>query len=453
MRLPTSWLLTSTLLAAVFAASPPVVTSKAGIYHGRFLPSFNQDAYLGIKFAPKPIRFAPASLALDTPDLNYNATSYGIDCKGYGSDTNLLVAQNWTTLGEDCLNLNIIVPKTTKTNLSVLVWIYGGGWQQGATSDPRYNMSYIVAQSVAIGKPIIGVSINYRMAAFGFISSTQINAAGAQNLGLRDQRLAFQWINKNIGAFGGDKEKVTIWGESAGAYSVGDHINAFDGNNDGLFRAAIMESGGSVGPPLNGTDWYQNMYNTLVANVGCNTTVDTLQCLRDVPYEKIAPFGYIGLEWFHVQDGSFIKRPGQASLKQGKFAKIALLLGTNTDEGFGVNGVDTDAQAINQLVHSKRWVVNETQATRLLELYPNIASLGEPYGWGNTTWPANGLQYKRYQSIATDLCMYAPKRLLAESMSKYEENVYSYRWDAPKFNTTPTVIGINHFSEVRFDFC
>lgn len=157
------------------------------------------------------------------------------------------------------------------------------------------------------------------------------------------------------------------------------------------------------------------------------------------------------LEWFHVLDGSFIKRPGQASLTQGKFAKIPLLLGTNTDEGFGVSGVNTDEDALNQLITSKRWVINTTQAERLLELYPNIPSLGEPYGWGNTTWPADGLQYKRYQSMATDLCMLGPKRLLAESMSKYEQNVYSYRWDAPKFNTTPTVIGINHFSEVSLE--
>jgi acetylcholinesterase len=431
-----------------YAVSPPIVHSKAGIYHGLYLPTFNQDAFLGIKYAPKPVRFAPASLHPDAPSVQYNASQYGTDCKGYGSDTNLLVAQNWTTLGEDCLNLNIIKPITNKTNLPVLLWIYGGGWQQGATSDPRYNMSYIVAQSVAIGKPVIGISINYRMAAFGFISSTQINDAGAQNLGLRDQRLALQWVNRHIRDFGGDKEKVTIWGESAGAYSVGDHINAFNGNNKGLFRAAIMESGGSVGAPLNGTDWYQSMYNTLVSNVGCSGAKDTLQCLREVPYETIAPFGYTGLEWFHVIDGSFISRPGQESLKQGKFTKIPILLGTNTDEGFGVNGVNSDEQAVNQLIHSKRWVIDEEEAKRLLELYPNDPNLGEPYGWGNRTWPENGLQWKRYQSIATDLCMFAPRRLLAECMSQYEENVYSYRWDAPKFNSTPNTIGVNHFSEV-----
>jgi len=312
----------------------------------------------------------------------------------------------------------------------------------------RYNMSYIVEQSVLNEKPVIGISINYRMAAFGFLYSEEVREAGTENLGLLDQRLAMQWVNKHISAFGGDPTKVTIWGESAGAYSVGDHIAAYNGDNDGLFRAAILESGGAVGAPLNGTDWYQRMYDNLTESVGCADAENTLQCLRNVPYETIAPYGYQGLEWFHVIDGSFIPRYGQQSLREGKFAKIPIILGTNTDEGFGVNGVNNDTQAINQLVHSKRWNVNESVAETLLDLYPNDPALGEPYGWGNRTWPQYGLQYKRYQSIATDLTMYAPRRLLAQSMSEYVDDVYSYRWDTPKFNNTPDTIGVNHFSEV-----
>ncbi|PSN62394.1 carotenoid ester lipase-like protein precursor [Corynespora cassiicola Philippines] len=444
--------MSSKALVNVVLSASPIVESDAGIFHGRYLAEFDQEVYLGIKYAPKPVRFAPAELSQNAPEKHFNVSQYGLDCRGYGSDTNTLVNGGWTKMGEDCLHLNIIKPNTTEEHLPVLLWIYGGGWQQGATSDPRYNMSYIVKQSVLINKPVIGISINYRMAAFGFISSEEINEAGNQNLGLRDQRLALQWVNKYISSFGGDPEKVTIWGESAGAYSVGDHINAFDGDHENLFRAAILESGGAVGPPFNGTDWYQRMYDNLTESVGCSDAKDTLKCLQEVPYEVIAPYGNQGLEWFHVIDGSFITRYGQESLKQGKFAKIPIILGTNTDEGFGVTGVNTDAQAIEQLLTSKRWNVNEEEARKLLELYPNDPALGLPYGWGNRTWPENGLQWKRYQSIATDLTMYAPRRLLAEEMSKHVENVYSYRWDAPKFNNTPTNIGINHFSEIPFVF-
>ncbi|KAF2822000.1 lipase 3 precursor [Ophiobolus disseminans] len=433
-------------------AASPVVQSKAGVYHGRYLSEFDQDLFLGVQYAPKPLRFAPSELARNTPGKHYNVTQYGTDCLGYGSDTNLLVREGWTKLGEDCLHLNIVKPRTNQTNLPILLWIYGGGWQQGATSDPRYNMSYLVQQSVLNKKPVIGISINYRMAAFGFLYSQEIASSGNQNLGLRDQRTAFKWVNHHIAAFGGDPTKVTIWGESAGAYSVGDHLNAYNGNAEGLFRAAILESGGAIGPPINGTEWYQAMYNNLTASVGCSGADDTLQCLRTVPYETIAPYGYQGLEWFHVIDGSLVPRYGEESLIRGKFAKIPIILGTNTDEGFGVNGVNTDAQAVEQILTSKRWNVNETEAKKLLELYPNDPTLGEPYGWGNRTWPENGLQWKRYQSIATDLTMYAPRRLLAESMSKYVEGVYSYRWDAPKFNSTPNTIGVNHFSEIPFVF-
>ncbi|KAF3009971.1 hypothetical protein E8E13_011274 [Curvularia kusanoi] len=445
-------LLLGTFPSSLAVSPEPIVKSKAGIFHGRYLPQFEQDLYLGIKYAPQPVRFTPAQLGKETPKTSYNVTQYGTDCTGYGADTDTLVKQGWTKLGEDCLHLNIVVPRVEQRKLPVLVWIYGGGWQQGATSDPRYNMSYVVEQSVLNNKPVIGVSINYRLAAFGFLSSDEINAEGAQNLGLRDQRLALQWINKYISAFHGDPSKVTIWGESAGAYSVGDHINAYDGHNQKLFRAAILESGSAVGPPLNGTNWYQKMYRNLTASVGCADAENTLQCLRQVSYEAIALYGYVGLEWFHVIDGSFIPRHGQQSLLSGKFAQIPLILGTNTDEGFGVEGVNTDRQAIEQLTSSKRWNLNDTQANRLLELYSNVPSLGSPYGWGNRTWPEHGLQYKRYQSIATDLTMFAPRRLLAEKMSEYVEEVYSYRWDAPKFNTTPSAIGVNHFSEIPFVF-
>ena len=131
-------------VAALFATSSAsqalVVHSQAGIFHGRYLPTFDQDVFLGIKYAPKPERFTPAKLSENNPSAEFNATEYGVDCTGYGSDTNTLVSGGWTTLGEDCLHLNIIRPNVKEHNesLPILLWIYGGGWQQGATSDPRF---------------------------------------------------------------------------------------------------------------------------------------------------------------------------------------------------------------------------------------------------------------------------------------------------------------------------
>ncbi|KAL5044497.1 hypothetical protein BDW71DRAFT_100745 [Aspergillus fruticulosus] len=466
------------LQSSAYPSNPtPIVTLPNGsknsaTFIGRSLPEFDQEVFLGIKYADKPVRFTPSSLKTvyvsnDSdagPVRNssvsthgtvlYNATQYGYDCPGYGSDTTTLLGMGLIELDEDCLNLNVIRPRRDGDEelLPVLVWIFGGGWQQGATADPRYNMTYITRQAALNGKPILGVSINYRLAAFGFLDSHEVRASGNNNLGLLDQRVAMHWIKKNIEAFGGDPTKITIWGESAGAYSVGAHLVANDGDNEGLFRAAIMESGNAVGPPWNGTDWHQPMYDRIVDAAGCSTSSDTLQCLREVPFDTLYAVAYDGLEWFAAVDGTFIKEYPQISTTEGRLAKVPILLGTNTDEGvsFGATGVNTDEDCVAQLISSKRWVLTTEQATKLITYYPDDP-IGSPYGWGNVTWPEKGLMYKRYSSMAGDITMAAPRRLLAESMVKYQQRVYSYRWDVAALNTTST-IGVNHFAEIPFVF-
>ncbi|RAL13684.1 putative triacylglycerol lipase (LipA) [Aspergillus homomorphus CBS 101889] len=493
--------------------SPPTVTlisssqdsQESTVFIGRALPEFAQDLFLGIKYADEPRRFTSSTLktryeASDSDNASnagtsasstststtpqqasgknvvyYNATQYGYDCPGYGSDETTLVNAGLTRLSENCLSLNVVRPATvtksktqTQTKvtgagiqdneedeelLPVMIWIFGGGWMQGATSDPRYNMSYILHQGALNGKPVVGVSINYRVAAFGFLDSKEVMESGNTNLGLRDQRVAMRWVKENIRAFGGDPEKITIWGESAGAYSVGAHLVTNDGNNEGLFRAAIMESGNAVGPPWNGTEWYQPMYDQIVNKTNCTTASDTLECLCEVPFETFYPLAYNGLEWFGTIDGTFIKEKPQISITEGRFAKVPILHGTNTDEGtsFGTTGTNTDEQCIEQLIASKRWVLDRDQATHLLGLYPNISAIGCPYGWGNVTWPSRGYQYKRYASMAGDLCMVAPRRLLSTQMAQYEREVYAYRWDVAALNQT-NVIGVQHFAEIPFVF-
>ncbi|KAL2838405.1 Alpha/Beta hydrolase protein [Aspergillus pseudodeflectus] len=455
----------------------PAVTLPNGprgraTFIGRSLPGFDQELFLGIKYADEPVRFTPSTLktVYTTNDSDsgpvrsssaqravlYNATQYGFECPGYGSDETNLVEMGLIQLSENCHNLNIIRPARDSKDdelLPVMVWIFGGGWQQGATADPRYNMTYITRQAALNGKPILGVSINYRVAAFGFLDSEEVRASGNNNLGLLDQRVAMRWIQKNIAAFGGDPDKVTIWGESAGAYSVGAHLVANNGDNEGLFRAAIMESGNAVGPPWNGTDWHQPMYDRIVDAVGCSNSSDTLQCLREIPFDTLYAVAYEGLEWFAAVDGDFIKEYPQISITQGRLAKVPILLGTNTDEGvsFGTTGVDTDEECIAQLISSKRWVLTEGQATELITYYPDDPTVGCPYGWGNVTWPARGLMYKRYSSMAGDITMDAPRRLLAQTMAQYKKDVYSYRWDVPALNETSN-IGVSHFAEIPFVF-
>ncbi|KAK1142296.1 hypothetical protein N8T08_008041 [Aspergillus melleus] len=373
----------------------------------------------------------------------YNATTYGFECPGYGSDQTKLINAGTIRQSEDCLNLNVIRPWRETANsspattggssgasaqdglLPVLLWIYGGGWQQGATGDPRYNMSYIIRQGAESGSPVLGVSINYRLAAFGFLDSEEVRESGNNNLGLRDQRVAMKWVQENIRAFGGDPERVTIWGESAGAYSVGAHLVANGGEHEGLFRAAIMESGNAVGPPWNGTDWYQPMYDRIVNKTGCANASNTLQCLREVPYQTLYDNASEGLEWFGAIDGTFIREYPQISFTESRFARVPILLGTNTDEGtsFGTTGTNTDEECVEQLISSKRWVLDRTQATKLLTFYPDDPAVGCPYGWGNKTWPSLGAMYKRYESMAGDITMAAPRRLLATTMAQAGQEI------------------------------
>lgn len=245
-------------------ASPtsPIVTVKNGTISGVYSSTYDEDYFLGIPFAQPPLndfRFRNPQSINSTFKTTLQATEYAPECYGYGGD------QVGYPQSEDCLYLNVVRPAGYENqSLPVGVWIHGGGFYQGGTRDERYNLSFIVQNSVEIGKPIIAASIAYRLGPWGFLQSQEVSGSGNANIGLRDQRLALHWINENIAAFGGDKDKVTIWvgrlvippasiypanceqGESAGAASVGYHILAYNGRSDGIFRAGIMQSGNPV---------------------------------------------------------------------------------------------------------------------------------------------------------------------------------------------------------------
>lgn len=180
---------------------------------------------------------------------------------------------------EDCLTMSVMRPQGTPTNakLPVLFWIYGGGFETG--SPQQYDGSVLIPQSVAQGKPMIIVAVNYRLGAFGFLGGKEVLADGAANLGLLDQRMGLQWVADNIEAFGGDPDAVTIWGESAGSIGVFDQLALFDGNHTYkgrlLFRGAIMDSG-SITPrePVDGVK-AQGIFDTVAEAAGCASVEDS----------------------------------------------------------------------------------------------------------------------------------------------------------------------------------
>ena len=267
----------------------PTVELKNGTISGVHSSTYNEDYFLGVPYAQPPVnglRFKNPQSLNTTYNSTYEATEYANSCVGYGGD------QLGYPVSEDCLYLNIVRPSGYENEtLPIGLWIHGGGLFMGGSRDARYNLSFIVENSVKIGKPIIGVSINYRLAGWGLLASEQVSGSGDTNIALRDQRLALHWVQENIGAFGGDASKVTIWGESAGAASVGWHLLAYNGRDDGLFRAGIMQSGNPVSyNTYRSVIDYQPRYDALVNATGCGNTLDTLECLRYAPYEKVNAF-------------------------------------------------------------------------------------------------------------------------------------------------------------------
>lgn len=147
-------------------------------------------------------------------------------------------------MGEDCLYLNVFAPASTylkndqMNQTPILLYIHGGGFIQGTSADDLWEPSTLVAS-----RDIIVVTINYRLNVFGFMHMAGSEATG--NAGFLDQSLAMKWVYENAHAFGGDKSRITIAGESAGAFSVGYHL--FYPPSWEYFRNGIMESGGPIG--------------------------------------------------------------------------------------------------------------------------------------------------------------------------------------------------------------
>jgi len=189
---------------------------------------------------------------------------------------------------------------------------------------------------------IVAVIIQYRLGLFGFLSGSEVKANGSLNAGLLDQDFALRWVQSHISQFGGDPRKVTIWGESAGAGSVLQHVVAHDGQTSPqLFRGAITSSTGLPSQYMYNDIIPELLYSEVVAQSNCSSADDSLTCLRGVNETllqtintNISAAGFYGTFLFvPVVDGTFIPQRPTESLQQGKVNGKALLSITNTNEG------------------------------------------------------------------------------------------------------------------------
>jgi len=287
----------------------------------------------------------------------------------------------------------------------------------------------VIARSIALNQPIIFVSMNYRVSAWGFLASQEVKDAGVGNLGLQDQRLAFQWIQKYVTNFGGDPTRVTIWGESAGAISVALQMLTNGGNPAGLFRGAFMQSGSPtpVGDITNG----QPDYDALVQNAGCAGSSDTLDCLRNVPAATLqtaidkSPSIFsnttLNLAWQPRADGVFLTANPQQLVLQGSVANVPFVTGDNDDEGtlftLPLLGITTNAQTQAYLQQNYLPTANASVIQQVSAAYPDDITQGSPFDTGlfNAITP----QFKRLAAFQGDIAFQAPRRFfIGERASK-----------------------------------
>ncbi|KAF1988584.1 putative extracellular lipase [Aulographum hederae CBS 113979] len=473
-----SFLLIPSVLSAPAAVGPTVRTSK-GIVVGQ--SANGVDSFYGIPFALPPVgplRLKPPqpiTASFDTFNANpvpkacpqfYLSTSLPITGETQQSIGDLLanpIFQAATLQSEDCLTVNVQRPAGTNANqrFPVLVWIYGGGFEFGSTQN--YQSGSLINRSMEMENPMVYVSINYRVGAFGFLHGKELSDEGSTNLGLRDQRLGLQWVAENIGSFGGDPDKVTIWGESAGSISVFDHtiINGGDHTHNGkpLFRGAIMNSGSIVPAQTATSPKAQAIYDTLIRNAGCLGIPSPVLCLRNLPYDQFlraanslpAIFSYRSLDLTYIprpdpdsNDTFFSTSPEQA-VATNAYAKIPIIVGDVEDEGtlfsiFQFNLTTTD-QLIDY-ISSYFPSANRTTVATLVSLYPDDPAAGSPYNTGAqfNFYP----QYKRLAAILGDFTFTLTRRVYLNAVAPA---IPSWSFLADFLAGTP-LLGTYHASDV-----
>jgi para-nitrobenzyl esterase len=235
---------------------------------------------------------------------------------------------------EDCLYLNVWTPvKSAKEKLPVLVWIYGGGFSFGSNAEPVSNGEKLAKKGVVL------VSIAYRVGQLGFLAHPELSAENPNhvsgNYGLLDQIAGLKWIQKNIAAFGGDPDQVTIFGESAGGISVS--MLCASPLAKGLFHGAISQSGGSFGPPRPTTYPGENLKLLKMAeNEGLDYAekagVSSIAELREIEADKLPGGWGMGSAW-PIIDGYVIPDDQYKLYEAEKYNDVPVLIGYNSDEG------------------------------------------------------------------------------------------------------------------------
>ena len=309
---------------------PAQVRTASGMVEGTTSADGKIQIYKGIPYAAPPVgdlRWKEPQPAPAWEGVR-KATEFGARCM-QGPIYDDMVFRD-TGPSEDCLHLNVWTPAAKAgAKLPVMVWIYGGGFQAGATSEPRQDGEHLAHKGVVV------VSMDYRLGIFGFFSHPGLTAESPHhasgNYGLLDQAAALKWVHENIAAFGGDPDKVTIFGESAGSFSVSAQMASPVAK--GFVHAAIGESGAFFGKTLSAKPLAESEKRDAI--FAEELGMKSIAQLRAVDADKLLNAVLKNKDEYRFGpniDGYFMPASAYEIYSQGKQAHVPLLAGWNHDE-------------------------------------------------------------------------------------------------------------------------
>eukprot|EP00057_Strongylocentrotus_purpuratus_P035479 XP_799291.3 PREDICTED: cholinesterase 1 [Strongylocentrotus purpuratus] len=279
------------------------------------------DVFLGVPFANPPVRFAAPEPKSPWTGV-YDATEFKPACHQAPSPI-------YPQQSEDCLYLNVYVPSPKPSNAAVMVWIHGGGFSEGSSSSSAFTGGPIVS----VGDVIL-VTISYRLSIFATFTTKDNVAPG--NFGMLDQVAALRWVYENIEAFGGDRERITIFGVSAGAASVSFHTLSKLSRD--YFSQAILQSGSalSVWAYKDNAESEMTKVQSLATAMDCDAenTSALVQCLRSKEAEALrAAASKIYTSNYVTLDGNFLEDSPLNLYMKNDFKKLPMIAGFTKDEG------------------------------------------------------------------------------------------------------------------------
>jgi para-nitrobenzyl esterase len=350
--------------AQVTCSTGTTVSTSNGPVCGTAEAGYNQ--WLGIPYAAPPV----GQLRWHSPQppqastTLFAALTQPPGCLGSGT----------ATASEDCLYLDVTTPTGVGSGpLPVIVYIHGGGFTGGTTSTYPED-------TLATGGPVVVVGIEYRLGVLGFLADSALGSHSG-DYGLQDQQAAMEWVRRNISAFGGDPNNLTIMGSSAGASSVCDQIASPTAR--GLFEKAISISGeyNSVfGAPtsLQPQDCKAQLAtekqadatgDAFAASVGCGPgTADVAACLRAVPAQTLLAAQASGGTNSPIVNGTTLTEQPLESFATGHVNRVPAILGVNRDED--LTGTATTPTAYTSLINSQYGPPYGTHAAEVLAHYP-----------------------------------------------------------------------------------